>query len=41
MKECVSSDRCLVVMGELSGIKKELVLCIFFVANVESERRQL
>ena len=33
VKVCVSSDRCLVVIGDMSGIKRELVFCNIYMCQ--------
>ena len=41
VNSCISSKRCIIIAGELLGLKKELVLCNIYAANVENERKDL
>ncbi|KAK2655357.1 hypothetical protein Ddye_008409 [Dipteronia dyeriana] len=38
---CISNDRCIIVSGELRKLKKEVVFCNVYAANVERERKDL
>lgn len=41
VKSCISNERCIIVLGELTKVKQEVVFCNVYATNVESERKEL
>lgn len=39
MNVCIPSKRCIFLVGELISLKKDMIWCYVYAANVESERR--
>ncbi|KAK3221691.1 hypothetical protein Dsin_008716 [Dipteronia sinensis] len=41
VKACINSKRCIIMVGELIGVKQEMGSCNIYAANVERERKEL
>ncbi|KAK3199960.1 hypothetical protein Dsin_023375 [Dipteronia sinensis] len=41
VNSCISSNRTIILEGELTRIKKKMVFCNIYAANVENERKEL
>ena len=39
VKDCISNQRCIILVGVLLRINKEVVFCNVYTANVENERK--